>query len=459
MSRPVAWLIVVALLAPWTVDAATPSRPFSERSPWNARPTGVKLGTDEVARSKYFPAVAAGDYSLGVSVASPADPPMTVFPLVGKPSIWVPDAEAGVDRIEIPHWPAGVVPARGSDGHAEIIDVANDRIHSFFFLRNVDGQWRTAQYTWTRLDGRGWGDPAHYFQGSRATGVPALAGLIRKDEVDDGQPTYLHALAMSLTPETLSGDPSFVFPATSADSDAAKAHTGRIPEGALMMLPATFDAAAIRNPKLAKVARTLMRYGAYVVDRNDGTPFAIYVENGADFDLHKGGWQNDVAADLDRMRAALRQVVGATGWVDGKGVPFTPERSLNLLSMRGPWQAAGGGAVGRFDSWEQAVVFPPNATAIEQTNASGRSMPAVPWAVPRAGATVRLRVAGSAGTTLKVDLMDLATGARLLSIGPVKAGSDKVVRWPATPVRAVVTVTSGPQGGGRVSGTLVAVDP
>ena len=458
MSRHLAHLLAIALLVPLAAEAATPSRPFSERSPWNARPTGALLGTDEVARSKYFPSVAAGNYSLGVSVASPNDPPMTVLPIVGKPGIWVPDAEASVDRIEIPHWPAGVDPARGSDGHAEIIDAANNRIHSFFFLRNVDGQWRTAQYTWTRLDGRGWGEPAHYFQGSRATGVPALAGLIRKDEVDDGQPTYLHALAMSLPPETLSGNPSYIFPATSADSDAAKAHTGRIPEGALMMLPPSFDAAAVRNARLAKVARTLMRFGAYVVDRNDGTPFAIYVENGADFDLHKGGWQNDVAADLDRMRAALRQVVGASGWVDGKGNAFSPERSLNLLSMRGPWQASDGGALGRFDSWEQAVVFPPSATPIVQTNASGRSMPAIPWAVPRAGATVRLKVSGSGGATLKLDLMAIDSGALLLSSGFVRTGTDKTLRWPATPARAVVTVTSGPAGGGRVSATLVA-DP
>ena len=452
-------LLVVLSIAVGGSEAATPSRPFSEQSPWNVRPTGVVLGTEQLPRSKYFPSIASGDYSLSVAVASPSDPPMTVLPLPGQASIWVPDAEEKVDRIEIPHWPAGVDPAKGSDGHAEIVDVAGKRIHSFFFLRSVDGRWRTAQYTWTRLDGRGWGDPAHYFQGSRATGVPALAGLIRKDEVDDGQATYAHALAMSLPREALSRDPTYVFPATSADSGSEQNHHGRIPEGALMMLPPDFDAASMRDARLAKVVRTLMHYGAYVVDENDGTPFAIYVENGADFDLHKGGWRNEVAADLDRIRGALRQVVEASGWLDARGKPVRLARSLNLLSLRGPWQPVGPGPGGRFDSWEQAVLFPPSASPIVQTNLSGRSMQPVPWALPRAGASLRLKVEGSAGSTLQLDLMDLATGKQVFTSGPVPAGGERLVTWPSSPSRPVVTISSGPTGGGRVSATLAVVDP
>ena len=56
-------------------------------------------------------------------------------------------------------------------------------------------------------------------------------------------------------------------------------NSGQTPEGALLMLPQSFDIDKTRNATLKKVAKTLKTYGAYVVDRNHGTPFAIYFEN------------------------------------------------------------------------------------------------------------------------------------------------------------------------------------
>ena len=47
------------------------------------------------------------------------------------------------------------------------------------------------------------------------------------------------------------------------------------------MLPPDFKLDKITDLKLLKVVKTLMKYGAYVVDRNDNSPFVIYVENGA----------------------------------------------------------------------------------------------------------------------------------------------------------------------------------
>ena len=108
------------------------------------------------------------------------------------------------------------------------------------------------------------------------------------------------------------------------------------------MLPAGFDTSTIGNVKLRKVAETLKVYGAYVVDRNFGTPFVIYVENGSNFSLHGNKWDNAVARDLDRIRAALRQVVKTNGWLDGDGKPMEMERRLNLLSMRGAWKLNSG---------------------------------------------------------------------------------------------------------------------
>lgn len=47
----------------------------------------------------------------------------------------------------------------------------------------------------------------------------------------------------------------------------------------------------------------------------------------------------------------MRQVVSTREWVDADGVVFTPDRKLNLLSMRGSWYVLQGAAPGVFDRW------------------------------------------------------------------------------------------------------------
>ena len=452
-------LVLAAVVAlPAMGQGATASRPFSDRSLWNARPTRFTLGTIEVPKSDYYPIVAEGAYSVRVFVARQTDPAMTVLGAPDKPGIWIADAERLDPQIVIPHWPADVLPATGGDGHADIVDVASNRIHSFYQLKFVDGRWRATQYTWSPLDGRGWGEPGHYFQGSRATGVPPTAGLIRSFEVNDGQPEYQHTLAMSMASNGLSADPAYVYPATSADINAATSNHGAFPEGTLMMLPADFDLASIKDAKLLKVARTLQKRGAYVVDANGGTPFAIYVEIGSNFSLMPPGkWDGEVAAELDRMRAGLRAVSSVSEWVDARGVPFVPERHLNLLSMRGPWAVSGGGTAGVYATWQQAVVFPDDGQPVTQVNASGRSMQNVPWAAPQPGETLRLKVVGTDGATMRFTLVDGAAKAAYDS-GVLKVGQTVNFKWPAAGLKPVVTVATGPRGGGTIGATLVSLD-
>lgn len=268
-------------------DIATYDRPFGVNSLWNIRPRQVALGYSVIPTSKYYPLVGTGQYSTTAFEAKPTDSPVTVYPPAGKYGVWDPDSESNLPSITIPHWPADTVPASGTDGHADIVDAANGIVHSFWQLRNTGGRWTAVQYAWSRLDGRGWGDGVHYFQGSRAAGVPSMAGLIRKNEINDGASQYYHALAMSLTYTGMSGDNQYQFPATSGDR-TWKENSGNFPTGSLLMLPPSFDESKITNRDLRKVVKTLKTYGAYVVDRNVGTPFYIYVENGTNFTLHKG---------------------------------------------------------------------------------------------------------------------------------------------------------------------------
>ncbi len=420
----------------------TPERPFSAQSPWNARPLSPVLGTFEIPKSGHPPSISQGRFSTGVFVAGAQDQPVRIHALPGKTGVWDPDAERHRASIEIPRWPEGVLPASGPDGHAEVIDAVAGIVHSFWKLRQLDGRWCAAQYAWTRLDGRGWGEPAHYFQGARAAGVPALGGLIRQAEVNDGQPLYRHALALSLTYNALAADPAYIYPATSADSNASRSNSGQIPEGALLTLPPDFDIPGLSDARVRKVAQTLKVYGAYVVDRNVGTPFTIYVENGSDFALHRPRWNNAIARDLDRMRAALRQVVAVSGWIDGNGAPMRMERRFNLLSLRGPWRVQEGSAApGVFDTWRQAVVFPAGA-AVTQSSAGGHPVSAVAWARPRPGLRYRLSAEAAGGGTLQLRLVDPVSQDLRFDSGALAHAQQIDFPWPAAAVRATLILRS-----------------
>lgn len=427
---------------------------FAADSLWNSRPVDPVLGTDVVPKSDYFPDVQAGAWSTGLFLAKPDDPPVTVKGLDGKSGVNDVDSEAKHD-VTIPHWPSDLVPARQSDGHADIVDPVTHVVHSFWQLKKNGDQWVAALYAWTRLDGRGWGDPAHFYQGARATAVPPSAGLIRKHEVDDGAPLYRHALALSLTYNALSRSPTYVFPATAADGDAASTNKGTIPEGTLLMLPHDFPVDSLATPALRKVAETLKTYGAYVVDRNVGTPFVIYVEIGSAFALHKNGWNNAAAADLDRIRGSLRPVVSTKGWLDGNGKAFTPERRLNVLSMRGPWKLQSGDAPGTFDTLRQAVVFPAGKRVVQINDFT--QITNVTWARPKPGQSYRLTSVATGGAKVRVTFRESAGNTVTYDSGDLANGQAARLKWPSFGVMAV-TATSGEGEPSSVRAELVLDD-
>ncbi|MET0319473.1 MAG: Atrophin-1 multi-domain protein [Duganella sp.] len=430
------------------------TRPFSADSLWNSRPNSPVLDTTfTIPKSSYYPSITPGAYSTGMYLAKTTDAAMTITGLTTN-GVWDPDEERYKSSVTLPRWPADALPASGSDGHCDIVDPVTGIIHSFWKLRQVNGKWVAQQYAWTKLNGTGWGDPSHYFQGARAAGVPTSAGLIRKHEVEDGDTVYRHALAMSLTMTGLAPSPAYVFPATSADTGAATRNTGKIPEGARVMLPATYDTTKIVDPQLRKVADTLKMYGAYVVDMNTGTPFSIYVENGANFDLHKGGWNNANAAELDRIRANLRMVKSSDGYINGDSKVIRPTTNLNPLSMRGTWTRKAGTATGPFETLAQAVVFPATTTAIVQTNSSSRVLGSVDWSSRRVGSTQALTAVTTGGGKLRLQIN--VAGKTVFDSGDLTNNQSVRFVWPAN-ATTVLTTTSGTPGPSTVAGSLVEV--
>jgi hypothetical protein len=435
--------------------------PYAPNSLWNSRPVNPVFDTFVIPKSTYFPTIGPGAYSTGVFLASSTDKPMTVVgpTSTGTVTVGVLDPDTGGNRvITIPRWPANVVPASGTDGHADIVDPVTNTVHSFWKLKQINGRWTAALYSWSSLTGTGWGNPAHYYQGARAVGLPASAGLIRKDEIKDGRATYTHALALSLTYNALSNGvntPAYVFPATSADGSLS-GNTGSIPEGALLMLPPSFDSSNITNPDLKKIVETLKSYGAYVVDRNVGTPFAMYVENDSGFSLMPKGWDNKIASQLDQIRASLRQVLSAQDWVDAKGNSVSnainAQQRMNILSMRGPWYKQSGTATATYDTATQSLLFSATTTKTVHTNANNTGLTRVKWAVPKAGTYVQFTVSASGGATLRLQIR--TDGEVTFDSKNLADGQSIRFQWPAHPALSLIA-TSGASGASSVKAELV----
>lgn len=449
-------LLIMFSLQVNSSDFGSFERPFSASSLWNSRPVGPIFHDFVIPTSKFFPAVQDGKYSTHCYLSNTNDKPMIVKGSVGKRGVYDADSESFSDQITIPHWPSELLPAEGTDGHADIFDITAGVIYSFWQLKKVNNVWRATHYGWMPLNGSGWGDPAHYHQGSRATGVASCAGIIRIHELYDDKELYDHALAISLTDNGLSNVPSYTYPATVSDGNTSM-NTGLIPEGALLMLPPGFDTTLLKTPELKKIANTLKIYGAYVVDKNYGTPFLIYAEIGSGLKMHKGIWDMNAAQELQNIRQNLRMVRSTSGWIDGNGNSFTPNKNLNLLSMRGPWLPLNGRPIGNFISTQQAVVFDKTETEIVQVNYSPRSIPLIDWAKPEKGQLYMLKAITTGGAKLRLKLVDKQSKKIIYDSRDLNDNDAVSFTWPSDDSSPVLTVTSGVGGTSSVRGLLLKV--
>jgi hypothetical protein len=420
--------------------------PFAATSPWNSRPIEPSFGDATIPPAQYAPAIESGKWSTGVfETVQERSKPVTITGAGGRPGLWRVDDQIFRDVI-LPRWPESVRPASGADGHAEVVDTEAGVVHSFWKLRDVSGKWGAEQYAWTRLDGTGWGDPAHPMQGARAAGVPALGGLIRTREVNDGEPLYRHALAMSLPTTALSPSPAYVFPATSADTEAQQVNTGSIPEGALLMLPPAFNTKRISDVRIRKIAETLKTYGAYVVDRNDSTGFVVFAEIGCGLDLHARIWNANAVADLEQIRVALRPVVSARIWLDGNDKIVEQNRPANLVSMRGPWSVANGNATVSFDSWSQRLVFERASPSAVVTSTLPVGVTSVTWARPVPDKPYEVACLTHGGARCRLVVTRHGTGHVLVDTGELGHEGRSSFVWPAGDITATLHGYAGTPG-------------
>jgi hypothetical protein len=175
--------------------------------------------------------------------------------------------------------PPSAVPDPEEDAHFAVVDWGRMQAWDMWGFRlRRDGTFESNTGMTYPLDGEGVfhtedfdivdGESVHFHGPSRAAGVPAIAGLIMRDEVAAGQ--VRHKLACAVRTSAFK---EFVFPAAWTDGYVK----GGIPEGAVIQLDPTLDLSGFDLlPGERVVARALQEYGMVLVDVAQGS--TLYAE-------------------------------------------------------------------------------------------------------------------------------------------------------------------------------------
>jgi hypothetical protein len=176
--------------------------------------------------------------------------------------------------------PEDAAPDPDGDHHMAMVDWGKMKAWDMWAVgKRPDGEWESATGMVYDLDGDGvfereWfdvkpGESIHFYGPSRASGVPALAGLIMYDEVAAGRIEHKLAFASRFNAYL-----EFVRPATWTDGHVE----GGLPEGCVIQLDPELDLESFQLDRggLA-VARALQEYGAVNTDNAGGN--ALYAEH------------------------------------------------------------------------------------------------------------------------------------------------------------------------------------
>jgi hypothetical protein len=205
-----------------------------------------------------------------------------------------------IDGVPIPD---DAAPSAGSDGQIVMWNPRTGVEYGFWqFRRDANGNYTATNGYRYRTSAGHYGRFGDGLAG-RGAGLPYLAGLVRRWEVDQGR--IDHALAFAYdTPSA-----AFVYPASKSDGGARDGLGGtELPEGTRLQLDpalteADFDAWGLSRPARV-IARALQEYGMYVVDVSGSSK--IYLE-----DRITAGWDATITRDLvsgipwERFRAVV----------------------------------------------------------------------------------------------------------------------------------------------------------
>lgn len=342
-------LLVGAAGSAALADATTPRDPaqwpFDSKSLWNQpigsdaqyEPIRRGLGNAMPGAEGNRPTINTDTYSVNLYFARPGDPETMMQSWFGNIGDQCSDQAIPI--------PAEAEPSKGGDAHLAFFEPAH------VFVYETGAVYHKRQpglmgypggvingWLWFQNDTRGMGmgkDGAAH--GTRASGFPSIAGLIRKGELAGGIP---HALAMATSRANLNPNGpdgrSWVWPALASDyvfpnqyfpkseplpEELAtegwyKCKDGNLFIGSLVAIPpeVNLDALNFRTAEGKAVAQALQDYGAYIADMGDA-PFILFAEPGVSGECDFQA----VVQDIQQLEGLLRIVSNNTPETPGGG--------------------------------------------------------------------------------------------------------------------------------------------
>jgi hypothetical protein len=458
-------------------DDALFRAPYSAQSPWKAHPINPTFGSGVIPHNEY----SYVPFQAPIYYARASDPSLTIVGPSGG-GVNVPDELRHRDII-LPHFPEGVVAPPGSDAEIVIYDSATQLIHSFFQMSNSGGRWTANAYAAQSASGWGFGTPSTPYN-IRGSGSSPIGGVLRNWEVPSSRNASAypqHALALALgvdaflpNSRTSPSPPGPIYPATLQDAgfEYAGSAPNAWPMGTLFMLPRSFDVGALSAPGAIAVAKTLMKFGTYLIDATFNT-CGFFCQ----FNPGSIGWPSVSYGfgysngDFTTIRNAMRSVVAVEGWLDGNGDPWTPTSwsQMQLLSMRGPWSPRSGKIDGGFDTAANFFVAPASSpfTARRIVHQPCNLSLGGWWqnwsdsggwfTAPTPGQEYKLSVIGSGALTASLSIWDQGVSTNYFTSSAKSPGQQQTFTWPKQVSFATLLEVSNPGAGGQIRMELVAV--
>lgn len=182
--------------------------------------------------------------------------------------------------------PDGVWADPSEDGHMILVDPKKKISWEFSCARQTKSRdWEASCIDMWDLNGPGYREPflgTYWWKsGVRGSGVPYIAGLIRPDEVETGEINHALAVGTPVNRLKVSEDVEWKMELCSpvaSRTDGWRIGPQYIPEGVRIQLDPNLDIDSLNLSEEAKIiARTLQKYGAFVVDNGRG--FSLYFQN------------------------------------------------------------------------------------------------------------------------------------------------------------------------------------
>jgi len=284
-----------------TVPGAPNCSIFPTTNVWNVRIDGFGVAPDSatmintigLTRGLHMDFGSYAGYGIPYQVVTASTPLSTVT--------FVYDDESDQVGYPIPANPLieGAAPPTSTQGDRHILMVDRDtcRLYELFAAYKVGGQWHAGSgATWdmrsNALRPLGW-------TSADAAGLPILPGLVRYDEVVQGQ--IRHALRFT-TDRTRT---SYIYPARHQAGESGSLSLP--PMGLRVRLKSTYDTSGF-SPQARPIADALKRYGMILAD--NGSDWYISGASDPRFD-------DDVLHELDAIHGSDLEVVNTSTLVNG----------------------------------------------------------------------------------------------------------------------------------------------